>query len=502
MSPWWAHPELTVQFFRPLTSLTLAFDAWFVPRGAGLGALAHAHSLLWVAALTLAARRLFTRVLSPSVASVAALLHALTGATAINGAWISARHALIGGTFALLAAEAHLAWRAGAGRAWSPWAWFGLGLLASESALGAAAWVLAFELWGARDAVGARVRAVLPWAVASLGFVVAYRLAGFGVAHSGSYLDPAADPIGAGAVMLARAVALAATGLIAAPAELGTRPGGLEALVVAGVVAVAGAAALTRALADHVDDGDRAALRWALPGGLLAVVPSLPGLMGGRLLMVGGPALLAWVALLAVAAGRAPAARWWVRGGVALLVIPAVITGPLQRLYVAYLLGEVGAQVEAIGVDARALCGPDDDMLVLGASDYGVAAYVPTAMLRREGRLLWRSYRPLTLVPDDVTVTRVDLAHVEVRTATQPLYLGAFERVYNDAPPPAGVPIDAGAFEVVPGADQRSFLLGFRREVPASACFVRFDGARLRRVHLGAIGEPTRVPWAVGPMER
>lgn len=502
LTPWWTHPDLTVQFFRPLTSLTFALDALLVPRGEGFGALAHLHTMLWVGALSLAARRLFQRLLSPGEADVAALLHALTGALAISGAWISARHTLVGGVCALMAVERHLAWRAGEGRAGAAWAWFGVGLLASESVLGAAAWVLAFELWGARDAVRTRLWATIPWAATSLAFVVLYRLAGFGSRHSGSYLDPALDPLGVAATMGLRALVLAATGLLAVPAEFATRANVAQGLAGVGVGALALCAALTWASRDRVVARDLHALRWILPAGLLATVPALLGIVGGRLLVVGGPALLAWVAVLAVAAGRegAPLA---VRVGVGLLLLPALISGPLQRAAVAHQLGVMERAVEQVGASAREVCAPDADVLLLGASDYGVAAYVAVSQLRVQGTFPWRSYRALTLVEDDVTVTRTGAGSVEVRTASRPLYEADFERVYTDVPPPADAPIDAGAFTVTTHADRRSFVLTFPGGVvPPTACFVRFDGEGVQPLPLGAVGEVVAVPRVIGPMER
>lgn len=505
LTPWWAHPELIVQFFRPLTSLTFALDAALVPRGQGFGALAHLHTMLWVGALSLAARRLFRRLLSPGEADVAALLHALTGALAISGAWISARHTLVGGVCALMAVERHLAWRAGEGRAGAAWAWFGVGLLASESALGAAAWVLAFELWGARDDVRARVAATVPWAAASLVFVVLYRLAGFGSRHSGSYLDPALDPLGAAATMGLRALVLAATGLLAVPAEFATSLSVAQGMAGVGVGALALCAALTWALQDRVADRDLHALRWILPAGLMATAPALLGIVGGRLLVVGGPALLAWIAVLAVAAGRTgqerahPAARV----GVGLLLLPALISGPLQRAGVAHQLGVMERAVERVADSAREVCAPDTDVLLLGVSDYGVAAYAAASQMRARASLPWRSYRALTLVEDDVTVTRTGAGSVEVRTASRPLYEADFERVYTDVPPPAGAPIDAGPFTVTPHADLQSFVLTFPGGVvPPTACFVRFDGEGVQPLPLGAEGEAVVVPRVLGPMER
>jgi hypothetical protein len=502
LTPWWAHPDLVVQFFRPLTSLTFALDAALVPRGEGFGALAHLHTLLWVGALSLAARRLYARLLLPETAAVAALLHALTGALAISGAWISARHTLVGGLFALMAVERHLAWRAGEARAGAAWAWFGVGLLASESVLGAAAWVLAFELWGARDAMRTRLWATIPWAGASLAFVVLYRLAGFGSRHSGSYLDPALDPLGVAATMGLRALVLAATGLLAVPAELATTRGVAQGMAGVGVGALALCAALTWALRDRLADRDLRALRWILPAGLLATVPALLGIVGGRLLVVGGPALLAWVAALAVATGRerAPLA---VRLGVGLLLLPALVSGPLQRAAVAHQLGVMERAVEQVAASAQKVCAPDADVLLLGASDYGIAAYAVSSQMRARGSLPWRSYRALTLVEDDVTITRTGAGSVEVRTASRPLYEADFERVYTDAPPPADVPIDAGAFTVTPHADLRSFVLTFPEGVvPPTACFVRFDGEGMQPLLLGAVGESVGVPRAIGPMER
>jgi hypothetical protein len=62
---WWMAPDFRMAFWRPLSSLTHVLDHWLWPRSS---VLAHAHSMLWFAALLAVLAALYARFHAPWVA--------------------------------------------------------------------------------------------------------------------------------------------------------------------------------------------------------------------------------------------------------------------------------------------------------------------------------------------------------------------------------------------------------------------------------------------------
>src|SRR5262249_8277506 len=128
---WWAAPDLKIHFARALTGELMAADvALFGDRAAAY----HAHSLLWFAVLLVCVVLFYRRLLSPAAATIGLAIFGLAASNTEAYAWLSARHALVGGAGAAWA----IALYAGGGR----WRWLSLvplvvGLTGSESALGA-----------------------------------------------------------------------------------------------------------------------------------------------------------------------------------------------------------------------------------------------------------------------------------------------------------------------------------------------------------------------------
>jgi len=91
--PWWTSPDLSVRFFRPLTSLSLALDHALFGRSA-LGY--HATSLVLFAALLAAAHALYRALgLSRLAAALALLILALEDGGSTPVTWIANRNSLL-----------------------------------------------------------------------------------------------------------------------------------------------------------------------------------------------------------------------------------------------------------------------------------------------------------------------------------------------------------------------------------------------------------------------
>ncbi len=196
MVSWWADPELSIALLRPLSVLTHILDHLVAPRGF---VLQHAHSLLWYAAsivvTTWTYRRIHPR--AGALVGLAALLFAVEDAHAMNAAWLANRHALVSMVVGGLAFLAHLRWRE-SGRG----AWLGLalvtmtvGLFCGEATLGAAAYLVAWQLTLDRGPWSRRLAGIAPYAVLVIAWRVLYNLLGYGISGSGLYIDPGRDPL-------------------------------------------------------------------------------------------------------------------------------------------------------------------------------------------------------------------------------------------------------------------------------------------------------------------
>lgn len=194
--PWWTADDLQFALVRPLSSLTHALDYALWPTQP---ALMHLHSLLWFAAVVLAAGALYRRLLEPPfVAGLATLLFALDDAHGMMVGWIANRNALLTAVFGLIALVAHDAWRRDGdrrGAVLGP-AMFACGLLAGESIIGFLGYLCAHAAFIDRAPWSRRLAALAPYAGLTLIWLVSYRVLGYGVVGSGVYLDPLNDPAG------------------------------------------------------------------------------------------------------------------------------------------------------------------------------------------------------------------------------------------------------------------------------------------------------------------
>ncbi len=233
--PWWSHPDFRLSPLRPLSSLTLAIDYWL-----GLSPFAkHLHSELWWVGLLLAFSRLARKLLPAAPAACAVLLFALDPARLVPIAWLANRTALVSALFGVLAFTEHWRWREeGAPRgALVSGACWALALLGGEYAISALCFPLAYELVGRTGPWRARMRALVPSALALFAYGVAYLGLGFGMAANWLYVTPLSAPVVFLRSALSRVPALLSNDLLLVPAEftealLSTRYAEITKLVV------------------------------------------------------------------------------------------------------------------------------------------------------------------------------------------------------------------------------------------------------------------------------
>ncbi len=194
-SPWWASDHIQANFFRPLSSLTLAFD-YTLWRDTPL--LLHIHSLLWFGLLILVVYQLYRSISgSVIVAGVSILLLAVDDVFIGPAGWISNRHALIAMVFCVLSV-----WLYHLGASKRKWPYIAgaagtyvLALLASEMGLVAIAYLFAYLLVLDHDKWLGRIRRITPFVLITVIWRVAYTAFGYGAKGSLLYVDPIYSPV-------------------------------------------------------------------------------------------------------------------------------------------------------------------------------------------------------------------------------------------------------------------------------------------------------------------
>ena len=196
MLTWWAHPDLEIAFFRPLSVATHLLDHAIAPRGF---VLQHLHSLLWYGGTIGVVAALYRRVHpgAPAVVGLAILLFAVEDAHAMNAGWLANRHALISMVVGTLAVLAHLKWREAGGVAWllAALVILAAGLCCGEATLGAAAYLVAWQLTLDRSPWRQRLLAIAPYAALIVIWRLLYDHYGYGVHGSDLYIDPGQNPL-------------------------------------------------------------------------------------------------------------------------------------------------------------------------------------------------------------------------------------------------------------------------------------------------------------------
>jgi hypothetical protein len=505
--PWWSDPELSVRFLRPIPSWLLLADHRVF---GSVDWIAHVQSILWMLALAAMAWKLFTTILTPRAAFWATLVYAFSASHAETVCWSAGRYALLAGLFGLGALWSYVDARQRGRGAWRAPLLLAVALLCGEVALGVVALAASYELIDRRqEPLGPRLRRFAPLLVVGLAYLGVYVALGFGVRGSGLYVDPMRSPLAYLATAARRLPILAGETLMAVPSFLAFAAEGLEPpLVVLGVLACLAAAVAFWRLRDDLDERDRAALGWLVPGSIAAMLPGLAGPLGGRLLPIALAGTAPFVAILALALlDRARKTRGLGRVAAFAAVGAAAFAhfglGPLVRAGLPFSFAEQGRAEWRIAREAEVCEG--GHVVILTAADPAVAIYGIAA------RLILRLPTParahvLSMAPqphrvEAVTARGFELAVVGERAPN------AWELVHRGAPWRAGEAVVAHDFTVTvleaSAAGPTRLRVEFDRPIAESdACFLRWQDGKLRATALPAAGESLELPHELGPMQR
>jgi hypothetical protein len=290
---WWADPNISVALFRPLAAFSHVLDTWLWP---GAIFAHHLQNLLWYALAIAAVGALYRQVEgATAVAGLAALLFAVDDAHAMCAGWLANRHALIALVFGVVALLAHVRWRRDEDSVWFVAAAgaFTLSLLCGEAALGAAAYLFAWELTMANGSWSRRVGALLPYGLLISAWRLLYERFGYGTTGTALYVDPGHNPLGFLSVLVERWPVLQLAHWANVPVDLYVLfPRAVQiGLFVSGLAACAGLVWLLGPLL-----AERRSARFWAAGMCLSLVPLCAAFPMDRLLLfagVGGFALLA-----------------------------------------------------------------------------------------------------------------------------------------------------------------------------------------------------------------
>jgi hypothetical protein len=277
--PWWASDQIKTNFFRPLSSLTLAFDYSLWP---DTPLLMHIHSLLWFCLLILLAYQLYRSVSgSAVVAGIGILLLVVDDVFTGPAGWISNRHAVIAMVFSVLCV-----WLYHQGVSKRKWLYIAgacgvyvLALLASEMGLVTFAYLFAYLLVLDRDKWLGRVKRIVPFVLITVVWRLAYTELGYGASGTLLYIDPILNPVDFITQLLTRFPLLlfSAVGLPVVEALLAFSPQGAGVLAAVSLIPLALLALATYpVLKTH-----RASAFWVI-GLLGAVIPLVSGIPQNR----------------------------------------------------------------------------------------------------------------------------------------------------------------------------------------------------------------------------
>jgi hypothetical protein len=189
--PWWSGKSIKINFFRPLSSLTLALDYTLWP---DFPLLMHIHSLLWFLLLVVLISLVYKRIFNKqAIAGLALLLFAIDDVHA-GIAWICNRHAVVAMVFGALSLLLYLRGREKKIFLILSYVSFALSLLASEMGVSGLVFILAYVLILDEQPLKSRITALLPMLIIGLAWLIIRSYLGYGVVGSILYIDPVKTP--------------------------------------------------------------------------------------------------------------------------------------------------------------------------------------------------------------------------------------------------------------------------------------------------------------------
>lgn len=520
--PWFGDLAFKAHFCRPLSCALMALDHKLF----GHFALAYnAHSALWYVFLAFAALLVFRRTLPPAVGVLALLLFVVDESHVLPAVWWSNRHSLIAVGMGCLGIAAHLRWREDNWRAGLP-----LSLLAYIVALSAAemglcmlAYVLAYEVFGRRDAIRQRFLSVLPAALLAIAYLLFYRASGYGAQFSDIYIDPVGDPVAFLTAAPGRFAMLLGAQFFMLPVEATIVRSELEPyFIIIGCIEFLLLAFILYKLWPRFEEKERQALRWLIPGAAMATIPTLAAIVNSRVLMaasVGGAAIIAtiivclWRELRKQGLSQASDQRKrdgtvpvFARRSMFLLLwglivghlFVAALAWPVQVTVLRVVMNQLNTLIRTSELDESRIV--DSQVVVFNPPDPYSGLY-PLMLRNFDGHSKPRSWWTISFAPFGHRITRTGEREMEVEVVDGEMLTSIMERLFRSSKRkiPVGYAMDLNGMVVtvleVGNMGPSRIRLEFE-EVPESDRYqmLVFRDGRYRRLDIPLIGESIESP--------
>jgi hypothetical protein len=504
VGPWWITPDFRWVLFRPLYAAVLAWEwrafgtadaPWQLP---GLVAYLGMVAMTWP---------LYRRLAEPAVALLATFVFATHFSHLQAVWWVSNGHTPLAGVPALGALVAYLAWREDGWRPGLPLAALGIvvGLLASETALAALVFAMAWEIAGGRVT---RDRAVAFAGLAGVGvvYVAAHGAMGNGIDGSSAYADPRASLPAWAAQLVAYAPALVSSALGLVPSDAWVFfPRFRPAILAGGLLGPVVLALLLRPVWPTLPEITRRGARFATFGAIGAIPLVAGAPVGGRLAlwMTVGTSFV--VALVVRETWRRRGALA-LPGRVALVGLAAILAfGPVGGAARLRVVARLAGELRKTAVDAE--LDPGREVVAVTRGDPMEAVWLLPTRLVARGEAAPPAFAVLSAAVADHRVARpaADVLVVEVLGSS--MWRHAFERLFLSPAraPVVGEPWPAGALTatVLAADDAGPTRVAFRFPAPLDDPryqFVAWQDGRLARFELPEVGGTRVLPWSPAPM--
>lgn len=522
MFPWFASPELSLRFLRPVSSASLWLDHLLFGRNA---VLSHLQSWGWMVLLAATAASLYQRWFTRGAALASALVFALSTVHGTPTAWLASRHTLLEAVFALLALSAWVRFRED-GRA--PFAWLApalliVGLLSSESGLVGVLLLAVYEL-GTRG-----LRRGLPgaagFALLGLVYLAAYVALGYGPKGSSFYVSPMAAPLDYVGIALWSVPALCAELLLGIPSALASFvPASRVPFVLAALAAAAALASICRVFRARLTPVARRSLAWLALWTFIGLFALVGAPVTGRVLPLPafGAAAVVGNAIWLVASSlrrpsssmpssaspAVPSSRWW-WAALAPLVALHFGLSPLLRISWAFQYRQMADEQQRLAEQAdMGSCATGGSAYLLTGADPSLAIYAAAALsFYTPHKAGAERLRVLAMVPQRLELGRPEPSVLTLDVLDLPRRNNLFEDLYRPADEPLRTG-DSVVFEDLTvrveqaeaGVFQRA-RFEFRRDLdgPGSCLLVRRRG-RLETLPPPQVGESVTLAHEPGVM--
>lgn len=439
--PWWSNPEMKAAFWRPVTSLThfVEFKLW----GEHVW-LMHLSSVLLYGVLVGLASVLYRRWLGLTGAAVlAAVFFAVDHTNATPVVWLANRNALLAVLFGLVTLWSHDRWRRDS---WKPGPFLAitayvLSLLSGEAGIAVCAYLFAYAIFMDRGTVVKAMLCIVPYAVVTVLWRIAWAMQNYGTSSIGLYTDPLREPVMFLSALAERFPLYFLSQWALPPSDLYSTTAGPEAQQIHLIAAVV-FMVLTAIVFRPILRRNKTAC-FFLTGMLLSLVPICAAFVSDRMLLFAGLGAIGLISEIIKGALGDSSRLWPLRAmripavtlAVLLMIVHAAVSPVLLVTRIALTSGYakivdyVGLVSYPLGDDIH-----DKDIIIVNAIEPSVFG---SGLQTREARgmKLPRSFRALSPSGEGVELKRMDDRTLLLRVAGN-FYSGNMNKLFFGANPP------------------------------------------------------------------